>query len=182
MFGVSYNEIRNAVLSMPAKEKIVFIMACYSGNLVNSFNQQRAQWENYQSTGRNLLVFASSKPNEESSTGPITDSDEPNGPSGSAGSAYGHALWKSLIGYADGYVDGVKDGFLTLDEIIKYTTRRTQQIGGHTPIFTGSFNANLIMNKVPGEDFITMIGDSTEGMSDEEVAARVEALDRAMRL
>lgn len=147
--GVTYNEIRDQVLSMKASEKIIFTMACYSGGLINSFNSKKSEWENYLNNGKNLLVFSSSQSYETSSTGPGVDSDEPAQTEGSAGSAFGHALWKALIGFADGYTSGVHDGLLSLDEIIKFTTAKTLQIGGHTPVYTGSFNKNLIMNRVP---------------------------------
>src|SRR5678816_4426417 len=100
------------------------------------------------------MVLASSRPEEESSTGPHTDEDEPNGPDGSAGSAFGHALWKALIGYSDGYVDGVKDGFISLGEIRDFSIKKTLDVGGHTPVYTGAYNPSLIMNKVPSKEFL----------------------------
>src|SRR5690606_28337925 len=109
-----------------------------------------------------------------SSTGPGRDEDEPNGPNGSAGSAFGHALWKALIGDADGYVDGVKDGYLDLNEIIKFTTDKTRRIGGHTPVHTGSFNPHLVMNKVPGEEFLATLEHSSEGLSEAEIMEQVQ--------
>ncbi len=146
--NISYDEMRNFALATPAKEVIVFTMACYSGNLVDSFNEQRSTWQNWQNEGRTLFVMASSESNDTSSTGPGTDSDEPAGQTGTAGSAYGHALWKSLLGYADGYIDGVKDGYLSLAEIEWYTKAKTKQIGGHKPVSTGVYDPDLIMNRV----------------------------------
>jgi hypothetical protein len=94
--------------------------------------------------------MASSKANEESSTGPGRDPDEPNGPNGSAGSAYGHALWKALIGYADKTSNGGNgDGVVTLAEVIKYVVADTQREGGHTPIYTGSYDPQLKIAKTP---------------------------------
>ncbi len=62
--------------------------------------------------------MASSRADEESSTGSGHDPDEPSGPNGSAGSAFGHSVWKALIGYADKTEHGGNgDGFVTLDEI-----------------------------------------------------------------
>ncbi len=152
--GVSYNEIRDHSLSLPAQEIIVFIMACNSGGLVDSFKAKQSIWGDWGSKGRTLMVFASSKKSENSSTGPGTDPDEPNGPNGSAGSAFGFALWKSLIGYADGFIDGVKDGYLSLGEIEKYTIQRTFDEGGHTPVSTGVYSTGLIMNKVPPKRWV----------------------------
>lgn len=180
--GVSYNEIRDNALSYPAKEIVMFTMACYSGNLVNAFNNARTRWENFPQQGRSLLVMASSSASESSSTGPGRDPDQPDSPYGSAGSAFGHALWKSLIGYADGYIDGVKDGYITFEEIVEFTKKKTKDIGGHTPQITGAYNGNVIMNRVPPRAFFESLDGSTEGLSDEEVMAQIESLNEAMRL
>jgi hypothetical protein len=152
--GLSYNEIRDNALNMPAKEVIIFIMACRSGGLIDAFNRVKERWQDRATDGRTLFVMASSTVSVDSSTGPGTDSDEATGPYGSAGSAFGWALWKSLIGYADGYTNGVKDGFLSLDEITKYTVKKTAEQGGHTPVYTGVYNGNLIMNKVPPRSYL----------------------------
>ena len=180
--GLSYSQIRDNALSYPAKEIIIFTMACNSGGLVNSFNSVRSQWQDWGSRGRALLVMSSSTVNENSSTGPGRDPDEVNGPEGSAGSAFGHSLWKALIGYADGYIDGVKDGYITLEEIVEFTKWKTQEVGGHSPQVTGVYNANVIMNRVPPRSFLDALEHSTEGMTDAEVATQVAALDEAMRV
>jgi hypothetical protein len=180
--GVTYKEIRDNALAYPAKEVIVFIMACYSGALVNSFNAKKAEWEGWGEQGRTLFVFASSKSSQESGDGPITDDDEPGGPSGSAGSAFGWALWKALIGYSDGYVDGVKDGLLSLGEIRDYTIEKTKSMAGHTPVFTGVYSTGLILAKKPSVEFLKTLEQSTEGLSDEEIMQKIQELDQAMRI
>jgi hypothetical protein len=152
--GVSYDQIRDNALAYPAKEIVIFTMACHSGGLVDSFNDKKSQWQDWQSRGRTLFVMGSSETWENSSTGPGTDEDEPDGPYGSAGSAFGHSLWKALIGDGDGYGNGVQDGYLTLSEIKDFTINLTEDIGGHTPVVTGAFNGNLIMNRVPSQEFI----------------------------
>ena len=180
--GVSYNEIRDNALSYPAQELVVFIMACHSGALVDSFNAKKSEWSNFQSIGRTLYVMASSKASELSSTGPGTDPDEPGGPNGSSGSAFGWALWKSLIGYADGYVDGVKDGYISLEEITKHTIAKTKAEGGHTPVYTGAYDAKLKMNRVPPKEFLDSLEHSSEGLSPEELHRQIQELDAAMRI
>lgn len=179
--GVSYNEIRDHALSLPSQEVIIFIMACYSGNLVESFNAKKPVWEDWASQGRTLMVFASSRRSEPSSTGPGTDIDEANGPNGSAGSAFGFALWKSLLGYADGFVDGVKDGFLSLGEIEKYTIQKTYQVGGHRPVSTGVYDPGLIMNQVPPKELVER-WESTRALSQAQLIEQIEALDKEMRV
>lgn len=147
--GVSYDEIRDNALSYPAQEIIIFTMACYSGNLIDSFNRKKSEWQNWGAQGRTLFVMSSSASNELSSTGPHTDPEEPGGVDGSAGSAFGYSLWKALLGYADGYTDGVKDGYLSLDEIIQYVTAKSKALGQQNPRVTGVYAKNLIMNRVP---------------------------------
>ena len=175
--GVKHNEIRDYALSLPVKEVIIFTMACYSGTLVDSFNQKKSEWENWPSQGKTLLVMASSQSGELSSTGPGTDADEPNGAEGTAGSAYGHALWKALIGYSDGFLDGVKDDYISLGEIVEYTKWKTRKVGGHTPSITGAYNPNLIMNRVPPKAYVESLVGGTQGMSDDEVKQAVKEFD-----
>ncbi len=181
-FGVTYNQIRDATLALPAKEVVIFIMACHSGGLVDSFNAKKAAWENWGKWKRTLFVLASSKISETSSTGPGKDPDEPNGPSGSAGSAFGHALWKALIGYADGYGSGVKDGFISIGEIIDFSIYKTKQVGGHTPVYTGVYSREMVMNRVPTELEIAALGPSTEGLSDSQIADQIRDLDNLFRV
>ncbi len=165
--GVTYDQMRDYALSLNARETVVFTMACYSGNLVDSFNERRAEWDGYQAAGRNLFVMASSERDDTSSTGPGRDPDEPNGPNGSAGSAFGHALWKALIGYADRKGNGMTgngDGKISLQEIINFTVRKTQQVGGHTPVYTGSYDPALVIAKVPTPaELESLLGGTEEG-------------------
>ena len=165
--GVRYDEMRDYAMSLNGRETIVFTMACYSGNLVDSFNARKREWEDYRAEGRNLFVMASSESHDTSSTGPGRDPDEPNGPNGSAGSAFGHALWKALIGYADRKGNGMNgnaDGKISLEEIINFTVKKTQQVGGHTPVYTGSYDPALVIAKVPtAAEIEALLGSSSEG-------------------
>ncbi len=152
--GIEYNDLRDQILSMSAQEIIVFNMSCESGSMIDSFDEKRAIWQDWLKKGRTLFLMSSSQSGENSQTGPGTDPQEPNGPDGSAGSAFGHSLWKALIGHADGFVDGVKDGFISLDEIVQFTIWKTKQVGGHTPVVAGSYQPGLIMNKVPSKEYL----------------------------
>lgn len=148
--GVSYEEIRDNALRYPAKEIIIFTMACKSGALVDSFNEQRERWQDFAEQGRTLFVMSSSSAAGFSYSGPGRDPDEPNGPRGSAGSAFGHALWKALIGYADGFGRfGVRDGYLSLGEIRDFTIWKTRRLGRQVPQVTGVYDPGLIMSRVP---------------------------------
>ncbi len=145
--GLDYDDLIERVLALNTKETIVFTMACFSGTEVDSFNKVKDKWKDYRSQGKTLFVMASSPSGQESSTGPGTDSEQ-QGPEGSAGSAFGHSLWKAL-NHSDGYYDGVKDGFISLAEIEAYTKALTQKIGGHMPVTTGVYYPGMIMNRVP---------------------------------
>lgn len=175
--GLEYSSVVNAAMKTKAKEVVIFTMACYSGSEVEAFEQQKSQWQSWAQQGRTLFVMSSSTSGETSSTGPGTDAQEASGPEGSAGSAYGHALWKTLTGEADGYLDGVKDGFISLGEIAAYATKKTQEVGNHTPQVTGVYNPQLIMNKVPGKTWVASQTGGTNGMTDEQIRAAVKASD-----
>ncbi len=181
-YGVSYDQIRDNALSYPASEMVLFIMACHSGGLVDSFNRKKSVWQNWQQEGRTLLVFASSRTSELSHTGPGTDSEEPGGPSGSAGSAFGHALWKALIGHADGFVDGMQDGWIALGEIVDYTSWKTNDLAGHHPVKTGTYQPTLVMNRVPTAAELARFEGGSEGLDDEEIRQRIEQLDAELRI
>jgi len=165
MVGVTYNEMRDRALALKARETIIFTMACFSGNLVDSFNLARDQWQDFQSQGKTLLVVGSSQSGETSSTGPGSDPGEPNGPNGSAGSAFGHAMWKGIIGYADGAIDGVKDKKTTLEELLKFVIAKTKAIGGHTPKVTGVYDPKLVMTLTPSRAVLErLLGGTPEGL------------------
>ncbi len=176
--GVNFNEMRDTLLAYPAKEVVIFTMACESGGLVDSFNKKKSTWENWPAEGRSLLVLVSSKTNENSSTGPGKDPSEPGGGVGSAGSAFGHALWKALAGAADGFVDGFKDGFVSLGELRDYTIFRTKQIAPHTPVQTGAYVPYVIMNRVPSASFLASLPNGTEGLSDAQIEEEVRKLNQ----
>jgi len=175
--GLDYGQIRDRVMSFNAKETIVFTMACFSGSEVDAFRARDAEFRRLAAQGKTLFVLTSSGDAEESSTGPGYDPDEPNGPLGSAGSAFGHSLWKALAGDADGVVDGVKDGMIDLSEVQVYTTQLTQQIGGHTPVAYGYNYEHLIMNEVPSSSYLADVKGGTEGLSDAQVREAAAALD-----
>lgn len=177
LIGGTYQEIASRVLQLQAKEIIILTMACHSGGLVDTFNQMKSQWSNFAENGRTLFVMSSSTVQQTSSTGPSSDA-EAVGPQGSAGSAFGHSLWKSLIGDSDGAYDGVKDGFIDLGEIETYTKKRTAEIGGHNPVSTGSYNPGLIMNAVPTDrSALTYADRGTGNATDSQMTDMIQAED-----
>jgi len=177
-FGPSYDDIRDNALSYTrAREIVIFTMACLSGNLVNSFNEKKSVWQNWQDEGKTLFVMASSRDDENSSTGPGIDPEEANGPNGSAGSAFGHALWKAIIGHAD-KEKGNNDGKTTLKELIAYVVPKTEEVGGHTPVFTGAYDPELVIALVPPRDLVDRLEaeGGTKDMSDKKVMELIKQL------
>jgi hypothetical protein len=179
-FGGDYATLLDTSLAMKAKEVVIFTMACFSGSEVDELNRRKADWQNWAAQGRTLFVMSSSTAQEESSTGPGTDAQESGGPEGSAGSAYGHALWKTLTGEADGSIDGIKDGFISLGEIAAYATQKTQDIARHSPVVGGVYNPNLIMNKVPDRSYVAsqVREGGTGNLDDAQVRAVTQASDQ----
>lgn len=182
MVLLSYDKIRDFALGLKAKEIVIFTMACHSGALVDSFNAKKSVWQDWKKQGRTLMVLASSRTSETSSSGPGTDPAEAAGERGTAGSAFGHALWKALSGVSDGFVDGTIDGFIDLGEIREYSRFRTRQLGGHVPVETGIYSANLIMNRVPSATFLSSMSDGSEGLSDDQLIQKIRQLDRVWRI
>lgn len=180
--GGDYSTMVDTLMSMKAKEVVVFTMACFSGSLVDEVKGRKSEWSDWKSQGRTLFVMSSSTAKQESSTGPRTDRQEQAGVDGSAGSAYGHALWKSLTGEADGALDGVKDGFISLGEIAVYATALTEEIAGHKPEVTGIYDANVIMNKVPSGAYTAsqVKEGGTGGKTSAEVRRETNASDRLL--
>ncbi len=176
--GLTYSEMASHVIGMPTRESIVFTMACHSGGLVDTFNRRKVEWGNYQEQNRTLLVMASSTVQQTSSTGPGISSEQ-SGPSGSAGSAYGHALWQSLKGKADGYIDGVQDGYISLAEIVAHSTDLTKKIGGHTPVYTGSFFPLTIMNKVPSAEYVATL-EQGRSVDEDQLREASSAMDEKL--
>jgi len=55
---ISFDDLRDALLAIPARNVVVFAMTCHSGALVASFNAARSTWNDRARQGRNLLVFS----------------------------------------------------------------------------------------------------------------------------
>lgn len=144
--AATYGNMRNQIRKFNAKITFIMTMACYSGSMIEEFNRNSG-FDDWKAAGKTLLLFTSSKASETSSTGPMEDPDE-SGPEGSAGSAFGHYLWKGLAGGADGAYDGFKDGLVELDELIYFATRETREAFGHTPQYYGfNFEGVVVSRK-----------------------------------
>ena len=56
--GISWSELTTALLAIPAKNVVVYMMSCHSGRLVEQFNAVRTQWSGRRANGRNLIVLS----------------------------------------------------------------------------------------------------------------------------
>ena len=142
---MTWSEYAELLLSLPAKNVIVFTMACYSGNLVEVLNSPafKARWENRRQQGRNFVVVTAQ------------NSDLLSGPANIEGTminALPYAVEQAFNGKADGHKDerfqGTTDSRLTLGELIYFTlhTSRTAGVGNtNDSQMLGSFDPNLVL-------------------------------------
>jgi len=154
-----WDDYAELVLAIPARNVVVLTMACYSGGLIDAFNQAeiRQRWQDRrQVEGRNLIVLTSQ--NRELMSPPIVKNRELINP-------FTYALAEALSGKADGFtieegrprVDGVADGSLTAGELIDFVLHTTGNTRSEAavrpnvaePQVTGSFDRNDILLRRP---------------------------------
>lgn len=137
-----WEEYAEAIVSLPAKNVIVFTMACHSGYLAAAMQKIAHKWQGTRKdNGRSLIVLTAvsteqlSKPTDQNlSTG--------------IGNPFNYAVRTALKGAADGAVDGNKDGKTTFDELVKYVLKTAKEKSTDQyaePQFAGEYvaNANL---------------------------------------
>lgn len=140
---MTWSEYAELLLDLPAKNVIVFTMACYSGSLVDVLKSPtfKSRWENRQKEGRSFVLVTAQ------------NSDLLSGPANINGvmiNALPYAIEQAFAGKADGHKDdrfqGIADQRLTLGELVHYTlyTSRTAGIGNtNDSQMIGSFNPDL---------------------------------------
>jgi hypothetical protein len=122
---IGYDEMRDRIMALKAKEVIVFMMACHSGGLIESFNRLGDGWKaDWRAKGRTLFVMSSSTTEQLSSVGPQVDPAEGVDVVGNGGSAFGHVLWRAIRGEADSSGDKV----VTLGELVSFVTVETGKV------------------------------------------------------
>ncbi|MEY4065470.1 MAG: hypothetical protein RIR26_1678 [Pseudomonadota bacterium] len=128
------------IISLPAKNVIIFTMSCHSGYLAEALNTLSSEWKNKRSSaGRNLIVLtAVSK--EQLAT--ATD----NGMTlESIGNPFTYAVKTALRGAADGFGGKPKDGKTTMQELVSYVlaTAKSQSADQYAePQNAGEFTAD----------------------------------------
>jgi hypothetical protein len=155
--GVTHEQVRDAVVKMldkGAKEVVIFMMACYSGGLIDAFQNDPRLFkdgkpvEKYKD--RTIFVMSSSESDKTSSTGDNGVDKKTGRGAGSDGSAFGNALWRAMRGDAD--KAGNDDGVVTLKEIVDFVVPETQALGGDEQkpqVLKGFYDDNLPMKCIP---------------------------------
>lgn len=127
---IPYSEIRKAMASSRAKNKMIFADACFSGKMRQGRkNTAEQSFNNY-----NIMLFLSSRGNETS----IERRDMKNG-------FFTSCLQKGLRGGAD--VN--KDRAITAKELFNYVSRHVKLLSSDKqhPVMWGKFSDNMIVMK-----------------------------------
>ena len=127
---IPYSEIRQAMASSKAKNKMIFADACFSGKMRQGRkNTAEQSFNNY-----NIMLFLSSRGNETS----IERRDMKNG-------FFTSCLQKGLRGGADAN----KDRTITARELFNYvsTTVKTLSSDKQHPVMWGKFSDNMTVMK-----------------------------------
>lgn len=127
---IPYSEIRKAMASSKAKNKMIFADACFSGKMRQGRkNTAEQSFNNY-----NIMLFLSSRGNETS----IERRDMKNG-------FFTSCLQKGLRGGAD--VN--KDRAITAKELFNYVSRHVKLLSSDKqhPVMWGKFSDNMIVMK-----------------------------------
>jgi hypothetical protein len=163
---LTWSEYSNLILSLPAKNVMVFTMACFSGNLVNILNSNalKQQWQGRKDSGRSFAVVSAqnadllSGPNKNIGGSPYTMNGLP--------FALANAFKNDYINIsADGYsravggkyspsYQGVVDRELSFSELVYYVHDYSRDLGSNASyknesMFTGSWVEDSVAQPVP---------------------------------
>ena len=134
-----WSEYGEALLSISAKNVIVFTMACFSGGLIDYLNNNKNLWQDRKNQERNFLVISAQ--NSELESKPVSINGQIINP-------FTYSVEKALNGEADGYLDSKPDGKTTYNEVINFIIDTTRKVGTQgnnaDPQFTGSYNPNQV--------------------------------------
>lgn len=127
---IPYSEIRQAMASCKAKNKMIFADACFSGKM----RQSRKNTDGQSFNNYNIMLFLSSRGNETS----IERRDMKNG-------FFTSCLQKGLRGGADAN----KDRTITAKELFNYvsTNVKTLSMDKQHPVMWGKFSDNMTVMK-----------------------------------
>ena len=129
---LSWNDLADAILALPARNVIIFTMSCHSGHLADVIKSKSASWEGRSRAGRNLVILTAASADQ--MPGP---SPEPG-----VGNPFTYAVETAVRGLADGFLRAGKDGRVDLEELVKYVTATTREksVGkALSPQFAGEY-------------------------------------------
>jgi hypothetical protein len=137
-----WEDYAEAIVSIPAKNVIVFTMACHSGYLTAAMQKISHKWQGLRkSNGRSLIVLTAVSTEQKSKA---TDINLKTG----IGNPFNYAVRTALKGAADSSVDGNKDGRTSFEEMVKYILKTAKEKSTNQyaePQFAGEYvpDANL---------------------------------------
>jgi hypothetical protein len=136
------------ILALPARNVVIFTMACHSGYLVDAIQARAASWQGKRKVaGRNLVVITSVSREQVA-----TATDQSTELTG-IGNPFTYAVRTALGGAADGALDGSKDQTITIEELVHYVlaTTKQQSKGQYAePQLAGEYAGNARFAAVPG--------------------------------
>lgn len=136
-----WGDLAKSILSLPAKNVVIFVMACHSGYLVDALEAEQSKWKGqWASQKRNLVVLTAVASDQESFPTDV----EPDSPT-SIGNPFSYAVTGAFKGNADGSVDGVKDGKTSYKELVTYVLKTAKEKSKNqyaNPKFVGEYSDN----------------------------------------
>lgn len=118
---ITWEEYAEVLLNLPAKNIIVFTMACFSGGLIDYLNRPevRERWVNRNRAGRSFMVISST--NADLLSMPVRIDGGPLNP-------LTYSVANAFLGSADGYAGDIADDKLSYEEIAHYVLDNTEGI------------------------------------------------------
>lgn len=137
-----WDEFAEGIVSLPAKNVVIFTMSCHSGYLTEALNRISSKWEGQRKTnGRNLVVLTAVNMEQESS--PTNNDTSITG----IGNPFTYAVRTAIGGAADGAVDGQMDGKISMKELVRYVLKTSKDKSKDKyaePQFAGEYSDNDI--------------------------------------
>lgn len=141
-FFANWAEFTDSILTLPARDVVIFAMSCHSGNLTDTLNRRKAEWEGRSNVGRSLIALT-----PVSAIQLCGPSPEPG-----VGNPFTYAITTALRGDADGILGAGKNDQIEMRELVDYviqTTHDKSRGQSHSPQFAGEYPANAVFVLLP---------------------------------
>ena len=146
--GAAYRweDLAKDIVALPARNVVIFVMACHSGYLAEAMNALGAGWQGQRETaGRSLVVLTAVSKDQLSNPTDVSTALT------AIGNPFTYAVRTALGGAADGASDGVRDKKVTLSELVKYVLETAKEVstdGYAEPQFAGEYVADEVLFSV----------------------------------